>query len=122
MQGPKQLVLNNRQPIFTANFSFFCWQKILTSVVFNELTMEEKEMQENKTNGANEMTDYSINADENAAGTTHLSEPVAEESQAEKLQAELEEQKNKYVRLYAEFDNFRRRTAKEKIRVNANCR
>lgn len=85
--------------------------------MFNELTMEEKEMQENKTNGASEMTDYSINADENAAGTTHLSEPVAEESQAEKLQAELEEQKNKYVRLYAEFDNFRRRTAKEKFEL-----
>ena len=27
----------------------------------------------------------------------------------------LKEQKNKYIRLYAEFDNFRRRTAKEKL-------
>lgn len=33
----------------------------------------------------------------------------------EKLELELAEQKDKYVRLYAEFDNFRRRTAKEKI-------
>ena len=40
----------------------------MNSVLFNDLTMEENEMQENKTNGATEMTDYSINADENAAG------------------------------------------------------
>ncbi|TAE69054.1 MAG: nucleotide exchange factor GrpE [Bacteroidetes bacterium] len=32
----------------------------------------------------------------------------------EQLAAELAESKEKYLRLYAEFDNFRRRTAKEK--------
>lgn len=32
-----------------------------------------------------------------------------------KLQDELAEAKDKYLRLYAEFENFRRRTAKEKI-------
>lgn len=76
--------------------------------------MEASNKQEQTANGTTEMTDYSINADENAAGTTHLSEPVEEQSAVEQLQAELEEQKNKYVRLYAEFDNFRRRTAKER--------
>ncbi len=58
-----------------------------------------------------------INADENAAGTSHLNEPVADDSQLEKLQAELQEQKDKYLRLMAEFDNFRRRTAKERIEL-----
>jgi len=33
----------------------------------------------------------------------------------EKLRAELAEANDKYVRLYAEFDNFRRRTTKERI-------
>jgi molecular chaperone GrpE len=33
----------------------------------------------------------------------------------EKLRAELAEQKEKYIRLYSEFENFRRRTAKEKL-------
>ena len=37
-----------------------------------------------------------------------------ESNQLDKLQAELSEQKDKYVRLYAEFENFRRRTIKEK--------
>lgn len=31
------------------------------------------------------------------------------------LKAELEEAKDKYLRLYSEFDNFRRRTAKERL-------
>lgn len=58
-----------------------------------------------------------INTDENAAGTSHLNEPVEEENQLEKLQAELQEQKDKYLRLMAEFDNFKRRTAKERIEL-----
>src|SRR5688572_14940521 len=47
-------------------------------------------------------------------------EPVAEVKQdpandMKKLQDELAEAKDKYLRLYAEFDNHRRRTAKEKL-------
>jgi molecular chaperone GrpE len=34
-----------------------------------------------------------------------------------KLQDELAESKDKFVRLYSEFENFRRRTAKEKIEM-----
>lgn len=34
-----------------------------------------------------------------------------------KLQAELAEQKEKFIRLYSEFENFRRRTAKEKLEM-----
>ena len=36
-------------------------------------------------------------------------------SESEKLQGELAEQKDKFIRLYSEFENFRRRTAKEKL-------
>ena len=56
-----------------------------------------------------------INTDENLSGTTHLNEPVAEESEMEKIKAELEEAKDKYLRKVAEFDNFKRRSAKERI-------
>jgi molecular chaperone GrpE len=34
-----------------------------------------------------------------------------------KLQSELAEQKDKYIRLYSEFDNFRKRTSKEKLEM-----
>ena len=54
-----------------------------------------------------------LNADENQSGTTHLNEPVDEESEVEKLRMELEEAKDKYLRKVAEFDNSRRRHSKE---------
>ena len=45
------------------------------------------------------------------AGTKEEIDPL------KKLQDELAEAKDKYVRLYAEFDNFRRRSAKEKLEM-----
>jgi len=57
-----------------------------------------------------------INADDNAAGTTYLNDKL-EESETDKLLAELDEQKDKYLRLAAEFDNYRRRTSKERLEL-----
>ena len=37
------------------------------------------------------------------------------ENETEKLQADLAEQKDKYLRLMAEFENYKRRTSKERI-------
>lgn len=70
-------------------------------------------MKDNKNSNA----EMDINTDENQSGTTHLNEPVAEESEMEKLKAELEESKDKYLRKVAEFDNFKRRSAKERIEL-----
>src|SRR4051812_37177603 len=39
------------------------------------------------------------------------------QEESAKLQAELAESKDKYLRLYSEFENFRRRTAKEKLEM-----
>ena len=36
---------------------------------------------------------------------------------ADKLQQEIVEQKDKYIRLFAEFDNYKRRSAKERIEL-----
>ena len=44
-------------------------------------------------------------------------EETAEISELDKVYVELAEMKDKYIRLYSEFDNFRRRTAKEKIEM-----
>lgn len=72
----------------------------------------------NKENGSIEnQSNIDINTDENLSGTTHLNEPVAEESEIEKLKAELEETRDKYLRMVAEFDNFKRRNAKERIEL-----
>ena len=69
-------------------------------------------MQEKETI-APENDDMNINADADVPGNTHLSNPEGEDVM-QKLQAEVEEQKDKYLRLFAEFDNFKRRNAKEK--------
>ncbi len=50
-----------------------------------------------------------------------VSETVEEVSELDKLAAELAESKDKYIRLYSEFDNYRKRTAKEKIDTIMNA-
>lgn len=82
--------------------------------------MEDKELQQNDTvDSNNDTVDSNVNTttDENASGSTLLNEPVAEENEVEKLETELKELKDKYMRLLAEFDNFRRRTAKERLEL-----
>ena len=58
-----------------------------------------------------------LNTDENQSGTTHLNDPLQEESETSKLASELEEAKDKYIRKVAEFDNMRRRHAKERLEL-----
>ncbi len=48
--------------------------------------------------------------------------PIEEElSEVEVAQKEAAEFKDKYIRLYSEFENFRRRTAKEKVELMTNA-
>jgi molecular chaperone GrpE len=53
---------------------------------------------------------------DNAADTAAVEKDAAEAELA-KLKGEVAEQKDKYIRLYSEFDNFRRRTSKEKLEL-----
>ncbi|HYK57575.1 MAG TPA: nucleotide exchange factor GrpE, partial [Flavisolibacter sp.] len=58
-----------------------------------------------------------INTDENVDGNQHLNDPVAEESEIEKLRQQLDEMNDRYLRLVAEFDNFKRRNARERMEL-----
>ncbi len=50
--------------------------------------------------------------------TVEVEEQVVEEQTAEeKLEAELKQEKDKYLRLFAEFENYKRRTSKERIEL-----
>ena len=60
--------------------------------------------------------EMNINADADVPGNTHLSNEGAEDV-VEKMQVELDEQKDKYLRLVAEFDNYKRRNARERIEL-----
>ena len=80
--------------------------------------MEEKEVTQNENTGsAHAETAINLNTDENIAGTANLQAEIAEENEFEELRIELQEQKDKFIRLYAEFDNFKRRNAKERIEL-----
>ena len=80
--------------------------------------MEEKDLQQDMANqNGSEHEDLGINTDENMAGTLNVEEKVGEESELEKLRDAIREKEDKYLRLYAEFDNFRRRNAKERIEL-----
>jgi len=50
-----------------------------------------------------------------SATSDEVSEAMLLNEQVQKLSAELDEAKDKYLRLYSEFENFRRRTTKERI-------
>jgi len=58
-----------------------------------------------------------INADENMSGTSHLSEPVTDEPELETLRNELGEMKDKFIRKVAEFENFKKRSSKERMEL-----
>lgn len=81
--------------------------------------MEEKNTinsEEETVTATNNFEEIDINADSDIPGTNHLSNPE-QTKLTEKLQEELDEQKDKYIRLFAEFDNYKRRSAKERIEL-----
>ncbi len=59
---------------------------------------------------------------EQPAEEAAAAEQTAQPSEAEKLQAALDEANDKFLRLAAEYDNYRKRTAKEKAELNNACK
>ncbi|HEV9036994.1 MAG TPA: nucleotide exchange factor GrpE [Puia sp.] len=70
----------------------------------------------NEDQGQEDLED--LNTDENIAGATRLDDDIsAREEEFERLKGDLQEQKDKYLRLFAEFDNFRKRNARENLEL-----
>ena len=85
---------------------------------FIQYTRTMEDLKNNNT-GSHENTSSgeagSLNESANMTGQTELPEELADET--EKIRAELAEQKEKYLRLYAEFDNYKRRSARERVEL-----
>lgn len=64
-----------------------------------------------------EMKGKEVNTDEQVLGQ----EEVAEPSREDQLQQEVDVLKDKQIRLFAEFENFKKRTAKERIDLFRNA-
>jgi molecular chaperone GrpE len=90
------------------------------------MSNKENEMQEGLQNGQEEKQHdideaaMHFNADDSLAGSTHLNDEMASDSEDDgksELEHQLKESQDRYLRLVAEFDNFRKRTAREKIEL-----
>ncbi|WP_245957391.1 nucleotide exchange factor GrpE [Chitinophaga flava] len=86
------------------------------------MTEKDQDMQTNgQANNAgdndNGMPDF--NAEENISETPHMTNALEVEEGEElvKKEQQLNEMRDKYLRLQAEFDNFRKRTAKERLEL-----
>lgn len=71
----------------------------------------EGESAQNKAEQANEQ------AEEQEAEEKEAEEQQEELTEEEKLQGEVQEQKDKFMRLFAEFENYKRRTSKERLEL-----
>ena len=76
-----------------------------------------KEANEQAKMQNSEEREFGINADENMSGTSHLNEPLTHEPELETLRNELGEMKDKFIRKVAEFENFKKRSVKERIEL-----
>ncbi|MCX2584501.1 MULTISPECIES: nucleotide exchange factor GrpE [unclassified Pedobacter] len=82
--------------------------------MFNKKKNNDKD--ENIVNPENTSENPVENAEPTDA-TVNDTEQAPELSAEEKLQAEVQQLNDKYLRLYAEFDNYKRRTQKERVEL-----
>lgn len=82
--------------------------KILKQMAEKELFNEEHIMSDDQDVKQEELSNEEDITSESKSETDEL-------SQEEKLQKEVAELRDKYVRLYSEFENYRRRTSKERL-------
>lgn len=77
---------------------------------------QEKDNLASQPESAEDMIARELNTDDSVPGTEHLNDEMEEgaDEAIEKLKTELADMKDKYLRMMAEFDNFKRRNAKEK--------
>lgn len=80
----------------------------------------EKEKEKNNQTEENEKEEtQQIESEETKE--TEKEEQKEEKTEEEKLNEQLKDSQDKYLRLMAEYDNFRKRSAKERLEINATA-
>ncbi|MDO4943645.1 MAG: nucleotide exchange factor GrpE [Ruminococcus sp.] len=82
-----------------------------------DLDKETEEIPEEEQTAENTEETASENSEETSAGAEK-----EELSETDKLKAELADSKDKYLRLMAEYDNFRKRSAKERLELTDSAK
>lgn len=85
--------------------------------MFNKKKKEEEPVVENNNEQVEQAQEGVENTTTEQTENEATSEPVVELSAEEKLQQQVAELNDKYLRLFAEFDNFKRRTQKERVEL-----
>ena len=85
--------------------------------IYNEEVAAEAELPVDEPCAADESQTNANVADEEATATDTMADASAAEDELVKLAAEVAEWKDKYMRLQAEFDNYRKRTLREKMEL-----
>ena len=85
--------------------------------IYNEEVAAEAELPVDEPCAADEPQSNANVADEEPTATDTMADASAAEDELVKLAAEVAEWKDKYVRLQAEFDNYRKRTLREKMEL-----
>ena len=75
-----------------------------------------------KTENTEDIENNSAEDTQSAEETAENNETPQEQTEEEKLTAELAETKDKYLRLMAEYDNYRKRTAKQIVEMSATVK
>lgn len=89
----------------------------------NEEKLEEEVLEETAEESAEQTSEETADAEaETAQEDAAAEEKEPELTEEEKLKKELEESKDKYLRLMAEYDNFRKRSAKERLDLSATIK
>jgi len=100
----------------SVNFALILDLAIFLGDICNNMkTMEDKEMENTDQTIP---TQNEVENNENKAENSPETVPETQEaplSELEQIKLDLADQKDKYLRLMAEFENFRRRTAKERL-------
>lgn len=96
----------------------------------NKSNIEEEVLEEETCADSEEVTEDTAKAETDADVEVEVEAPMKHkdkkklkkaEAEIEKLKLQLNEEQEKYMRLYAEYDNFRRRSAKEREGVYAEA-
>ncbi len=101
--------------------------KTTVRISIDLINMKQEANTDSKNINPDEILDETINnqSESEETGEGSLAEEPAdldtEKSDFDKLKDELAEFKDKYLRLYSEFDNFRKRTSKEKLDLIQNA-
>lgn len=85
--------------------------------VYNMFNKKKKEEEPIMKNNQAEQEAENAQNEEQLAAENASAEPVVELSAEEKLQQENTALNDKYLRLFAEFDNYKRRTQKERVEL-----